>query len=156
MNIHVNKNFDEYKDDFFKGLPPRETLFGALTLLSGAGSFVACTLLFDMPQLISTYITILFTAPPAILGFFKIDNMSILKYCKKKRECKKNALFLYESEESIFIEEVAADKLSHHPIYKFFKEKCLKRKPNHSINQFLQKKRKGGKNELFKKSNAKI
>ncbi len=84
MNTPINKDFDKYKDDFFKGLTLRETLWAAGALAVG---FV-CMLLFIYYLKWNTYIATLATMPFVMLigfnGFFNKNGMTLYQYAGKK------------------------------------------------------------------------
>ena len=50
MQIPVNKNIDDYKDDVFKGLTLRQAAMAALTVASGILGFAIGHFLLGLPQ----------------------------------------------------------------------------------------------------------
>lgn len=105
MNIPINKNIDNYKDDFFKGLTMRQSIYSIATLVVGAGAFFVSGTVAGLPQMVSIYITMLFAIPTAVVGFVEIHGMTALEYIKKKKGAAGNQGYFYESEESAILEE---------------------------------------------------
>lgn len=98
MQIPVNKNIDSYKDDFFKGLSFRETLYSFLTLVMGTAAFFLCYLILKLPQTISLYIALPAAMPFAMAGFGKIHGLPIGEYLKLKRQAKRKPEYVYKPE----------------------------------------------------------
>lgn len=101
MNIPINRNIDEFKDDFFKGLTFRQTCFSAITLFSGTAGFVIVNVAFGIPQAISIYVTIMCAAPWAVWGFIRIKGMSAKDYLQKRFYVMAHPIFLYRSAEGL-------------------------------------------------------
>ena len=101
MIIRINKNIEEYKDDFWKGLTFRQTVFSVVTVILGAGSFFIANVIIGLPQMVSIYVAILFALPCALMGFMKIHGMTILQYLHCRRKVMEAPLFLYQSEKSV-------------------------------------------------------
>ena len=60
MQIPVNKNIDNYKDDFFKGLTMKQTLFAGLTLAVGVGVFVILNMVLHVYATLAIYLAVPF------------------------------------------------------------------------------------------------
>lgn len=107
MQIPVNKNFDTYKEDFWKGLTLSQTVCCILTLCIGTGGFLLFAFL-GLPAAVSLYLTFPLAFPAAAVGFLKIGGLSLLTYLKKRRSCERTPLYrfhpmyllLQESEET--------------------------------------------------------
>ncbi len=97
MNIPINRNIDEFQDDFYKGLSFRQTCFSAVTLVSGGAVFTFTYAILGIPQMLAVYLTIAAAAPWAAWGFIKIKGMPVNTYLKKRRELGKNPVLLYRS-----------------------------------------------------------
>lgn len=108
MNIPINRNIDEYQDDFYKGLSSRQVGYAVVLILTGGGAFGVSYFVLGLPQMFCIYITILFALPIAVTGFLKISGMSIPEFLKKRKLVIENPLFLYDSEESVYITDEAA------------------------------------------------
>ena len=90
MKIMVNDNIDEYKDDFYKGLTFRQTLFAGLAVMAGAAAFLIMHIFFGLPQSVALYAALPVVFPIAAAGFLKIHGMTLLEYLKARkavREC---------------------------------------------------------------------
>ena len=93
MKIPVNKNIDEYKDDFFKGLTLRQTVVAASTLAVGIGGFFLVHLIFGIPQSISLYIVMPLAFAVGASGSLKIHGMSPYQYISKKMRITREPLY---------------------------------------------------------------
>nr|WP_297884237.1 PrgI family protein [uncultured Blautia sp.] len=98
MNIPMNKNMDEYKDDFYKGMDAKQVGFAVLVILMGGGAFLAAQYIFHVPQLLSVYVAMVFAAPPAVVGFIPVYDMPMLKFLAVRRKVIDNSLLVYDSE----------------------------------------------------------
>ncbi|MCD8012441.1 MAG: PrgI family protein [Lachnospiraceae bacterium] len=95
MQIPVNKDIDDYKDDFFKGMTLKQTVMCALTLGVGAGCYFLCNAVLGLPQTVSLYLVFPAALPFAAAGFLKIDRMPPLEYLKRRREVTKTPLYRF-------------------------------------------------------------
>lgn len=96
MRIPVNKNIDNYKDDFFKGLTLKQTLYAALTLATGVGVFAILNMALHLEATVSIYLSVPFCVPVAALGFLKPHGMSLSEYRKKKKQMKAMPVLYFE------------------------------------------------------------
>lgn len=97
MNIPINRNIDEFQDDFYKGLSFRQTCFSAVTLVSGGTVFTFTYAILGIPQMLAVYLTIAAAAPWAAWGFIKIRGLPVNVYLKKRRALGRNPVLLYRS-----------------------------------------------------------
>ncbi|MCD7884276.1 MAG: PrgI family protein [Lachnospiraceae bacterium] len=95
MQIPVNKDIDDYKDDFFKGMTLRQTTMCVLTLAVGIGCYFLCNSVLGLPQTVSLYLVFPVALPFAAAGFLKIDGMPPLEYLKRRREVTQTPLYRY-------------------------------------------------------------
>lgn len=95
MQIPVNKNIDEYKDDFYKGLTLRQTLLAILTVAVGTIAFLFFNIVLNIAQSISLYLALPFAFPIAASGFLKIGGMPPLQYIRNRKRVIQAPLFLY-------------------------------------------------------------
>ncbi|MCD8154396.1 MAG: PrgI family protein [Clostridiales bacterium] len=95
MQIPVNKDIDDYKDDFFKGMTLRQTTMCVLTLAVGIGCYFLCNSVLGLPQTVSLYLVFPVALPFAAAGFLKIDGMPPLEYLKRRREVTQTPLYHY-------------------------------------------------------------
>lgn len=86
MNININDNFEEYHEDFVKGLNKRETLYVGIIIIVGAAVYLTAFLVFKMPSIICTYAVIPFVIPFALAGFYKIRGMTVPEWLRRRRE----------------------------------------------------------------------
>lgn len=94
MKIPVNKNIDEYKDDFFKGLTLRQTAAAALTLAVGIGVFFVCDIILGIPQGIALYLAMPLAFVTGASGFLEIYGMTPLQYIRKRLRIMRNPLYV--------------------------------------------------------------
>lgn len=85
MQIQVNKNLDEYRDDFYKGLTLKQTVLSVLTVVVGTGVFLVFHKVCGIGQTTALYLSFPVALPVAVSGFLKIHGMTFSEYLKKKR-----------------------------------------------------------------------
>ena len=95
MQIPVNKNIDHYKDDFFKGMTMRQSIFGIATVAAGSVAFLFFYLYLKLPVLPSVYLMLPVALPVAIAGFLRIDGKTPGEYLKLRRKTVKTPLYRY-------------------------------------------------------------
>lgn len=95
MQIPVNKNMDEYKDDFFKGLTFKQTMICIAALGTGIGVFLFFYLWMGLGQNLSVYLTLPFVFPIAASGFLKIGGMGPREYFQKKKVVRHHPIYYY-------------------------------------------------------------
>ena len=95
MQIPVNKNSDHYKDDFFKGMTMRQSIFGIATVAAGSVAFLFFYLYLKLPVMASVYLMLPVALPIAIAGFLRIDGKTPGKYLKLRRQTVKTPLYRY-------------------------------------------------------------
>ncbi len=98
MQIETNKNIDDYKDDFFKGLTLQQTVAAVAVLISAGGSFAVFYMVLGLPMSISIYAALPFSLPFAAAGFLKIHGISPYVYMKKKRAVQTHPVFVRNPE----------------------------------------------------------
>lgn len=96
MQIPVNKNLDEYKDDFYKGLTLKQTVLSVLTVIIGTGIFLLLYLICGIGQTIALYLAVLAALPVAASGFLKIHGLSLPEYFHKKKEVNRQTVFFFQ------------------------------------------------------------
>ena len=79
MQIPVNKNIDDYKDDVFKGLTLRQAAMAALTVASGILGFAIGHFLLGLPQEASLYCAFPLAFPVAAAGFGRIRGKQAIR-----------------------------------------------------------------------------
>lgn len=98
MMVPVNQNIDEYKDDFFKGLTMRQTMY-AIAAVAVSGGLMAFFLIYlKMNASVAMYITLPIVFPIIAVGFIKIHGMNFRDYLREKRKVKQRPVFFYEPE----------------------------------------------------------
>ncbi len=95
MVLYVNKNIDQYKDDFFKGLTFRQTMISAGAVICGACMFLLLYMGVGLPQSVSLYLTLPVVFPIAAAGFLRIHGMSLIEYMRRRRKVRENPIYLY-------------------------------------------------------------
>jgi len=96
VQIPVNKDIDDYKDDFFKGMTLRQTTMCVLTLAVGVGCYFLCNGVLRLPQTVSLYLVFPAALPFAAAGFVKIDGVSPFEYLKRRRAVTRRPLYRYQ------------------------------------------------------------
>lgn len=96
MQIPVNKNLDEYKDDFYKGLTLKQTVLSILTVIVGTGIFLLLYLICGIGQTIALYLAVLAALPVAASGFLKVHGLSLPEYFRKKKEVSRQMVFFFQ------------------------------------------------------------
>lgn len=96
MQIPVNKNIDDYKEDFFKGLTIRQTVTLTIALIAGVVIFGMLSWGLLLPPGVSMYLAFPATFLIAAGGFLKVHGMDMGTYLKKKRAVKKKRIYHYE------------------------------------------------------------
>ena len=86
MNTPINEDFDKYKDDFWKGLTLRETLWGGIALVVGASLMLFFTFYLKWDAFISTIIMMPFVTLIGFNGFYNKNGMTLREYLKRKKK----------------------------------------------------------------------
>lgn len=123
MQIPVNKNIDQYKDDFFKGMTMRQSVFGIATVTAGSVVFLFFYLYLKLPVMPSVYLMLPVALPVAIAGFLRIDGKTPGEYLKLRGKTVKTPLYRYSP---IMLQEPGPEEL----IQKDRKPKRMKDKGN--------------------------
>lgn len=98
MQIPVNKNLDEYKDDFYKGLTLKQTVLSVLTVVVGTGMFLLLHSICGIGQTAALYLAVLAALPLAASGFLKVHGLSLSEYFRRKREVTGQLIYRFEPE----------------------------------------------------------
>ena len=98
-DITIDDNYDELKEEFFKGLTFRQTVYGLLTILTGTAAFVVLGMVLKVPQMAAVYLAALAAIPVAANGFVTVYGMTILEFARHYQAIKKQKGYLYQSEE---------------------------------------------------------
>lgn len=124
-DIIIDENYDEIKEDFFKGLTRRQTLYGALTIIGGAALFYLFLIVLALPQTIALYLAIVFVIPIAASGFVQIYDMTIVDFIKMYIRTKNSQGLVYISEEDPDLEDLVVLQLEE----KYQKKNRIMQKP---------------------------
>ena len=98
MVIYVNKNIDDYKDDFFKGLTFKQTVISGIAVTTGVCMFLLLHLGLRLPQSLSLYLTLPVVFPLAAAGFVRIHGMNLMQYFRQRKKVRGNHTFVYYPE----------------------------------------------------------
>lgn len=104
-DITIDENYDEMKEEFFKGLTFRQAVYAAATVCCGAAVYAFFTLFVHLPNMLTLYLTVLLALPVGANGFMSIYGMTILEFLKRYRAVKQHPGYVYISEESPDMEE---------------------------------------------------
>lgn len=110
MNIQINRDFEQYTDDFFKGLSLRQTVYAAATVGVGAFMYLMPFYRWNLPSIVCIYMAIPCCLPVGLIGFFKINNMTFLEWLKARNRVTGGKPLLYISEEAHYTKPEAAKK----------------------------------------------
>lgn len=97
MNIPINKNIDEYKDDVYKGLSTHQIIYSVAVLGIGVAAFLLVKYYFHVPMILTVMVTAIVTMPVAFIGFMPICRMPVPEYLKKRKKVIENNTFIYET-----------------------------------------------------------
>lgn len=98
MMIPVNQDIDSYKDDFFKGLTMRQTLF-AVAAVVVSGELLAFFLLYlKLNASVAMYLTLPVAFPIIAVGFIKVHGIPLGDYLKRKKKVQQQSSFFYQPE----------------------------------------------------------
>lgn len=84
MQTPINQDIDKYKDDFFKGLSMKETIWGAGGFLVGAILIGFMYFYLHIPVSIAVFIALPFIAILALNGFYTKNGMSFIQLMRLK------------------------------------------------------------------------
>ena len=96
MMIQVNENIDEYREDFYKGLTLRQTLFSGGAVAAGAAAFLFLHIVIGLPQSIALYAALPAVFPIAAAGFLKIHGMTLTQYLKARRNVREHPVYYFK------------------------------------------------------------
>ena len=96
-DITIDENYDAVKEEFFKGLTFRQTVYAFLTILGGTATYTILLMVLHLPQIAALYLAVLIAVPVAANGFVASLGLTILEFVKRYREIKKHPGYLYKS-----------------------------------------------------------
>lgn len=99
-DILIDDNYDEMKENFFKGLTRRQTVYGSLTVILGAGLYYLFSMILRLPQIAALYLAIACVIPVAANGFLTIYDMTVVNFIKLYVKTKNGQGLIYLSEEA--------------------------------------------------------
>lgn len=100
MNIPINKDLEEeYKSEWVKGFTYKEVFFVIISMAIIVGATVITWKLTEKPIDMCIYIGLPFGFPTLILGFKKIQNLSVYAYLKEMIYEWKTRELTYDAEE---------------------------------------------------------
>lgn len=98
MMVPVNQNIDEYKDDFFKGLTMRQTMYAIAAVAVSGGLMTFFLLYLKMNASVAMYITLPIVFPIIAMGFIKVHGLNFREYLERKRKVQSQPVFFYQPE----------------------------------------------------------
>ena len=105
MNININENFENYHEDFLKGLSKREAAYAGAILVTGVAVYSIGLYLLGLPSQICTYLLIPFCLPIGVLGFYKNHGMTFIQWYRRMSEIHGSPPYVYKTEYLLEIEE---------------------------------------------------
>ena len=98
MMIPVNQDIDSYKDDFFKGLTMRQTLFAVAAVAVSGGLLALFLIYLKLNASVAMYLTLPVAFPIIAVGFIKIHGIPLGEYLKRKKKVEQQSSFFYQPE----------------------------------------------------------
>lgn len=98
MMIPVNQDIDSYKDDFFKGLTMRQTLFAVAAVVVSGGLLAFFLIYLKLNASVAMYLTLPVAFPIIAVGFIKIHGIPLGEYLKRKKKVQQQSSFFYQPE----------------------------------------------------------
>ena len=105
MNININENFENYHEDFIKGLSKREAAYAGAILVTGVVVYSIGLYLLGLPSQICTYLLLPFCLPIGVLGFYKNHGMTFIQWYRRMSEIHGSPPYVYKTEYLLEIEE---------------------------------------------------
>lgn len=100
MRININRDIEEaYKDQFMKGFTMRECGYIALALILALVVGYILYHFLSVPLSVSAYIALPFLAPPLLIGFVKIQGLTLIEYLKEILYERKIKELYYDADE---------------------------------------------------------
>lgn len=99
MQTPINQDIDKYKDDFFKGLTMKETMWGAGGFMVGAVLIGLQYFLLHIPVTIAVFFALPFIAILCINGFFQKNGMSFIQLTLLKIKISKSPTLVYRCDD---------------------------------------------------------
>ena len=96
--IPVNQDIDSYKDDFFKGLTMRQTLFAVAAVVVSGGLLAFFLLYLKLNASVAMYLTLPVAFPIIAIGFIKVHGIPLGEYLKRKKKVQQQSSFFYQPE----------------------------------------------------------
>ena len=115
MMIQVNENIDEYREDFYKGLTLRQTLFAGSAVAVGAAAYLFLNIMIGLPQTAALYAALPVVFPIAAAGFLKIHGMTLSQYLKARKRVKENPVYYFKPQLMKLMEETGLEDGEAHP-----------------------------------------
>ena len=98
MMIPVNQDIDSYKDDYFKGLTMRQTLFAVAAVIVSGGLLAFFLLYLKLNASVAMYLTLPVAFPIIAVGFIKVHGIPLGEYLKRKKKVQQQSSFFYQPE----------------------------------------------------------
>ena len=99
MRININKDLDEYKDEFAWGFTVRELIFLLITLVIIVLVGLGIWFIFHPFPAVCVYCAIPFGIPTMVIGFYKKQGLTLIQYLKEIRYEKSTSDLCYEANE---------------------------------------------------------
>lgn len=99
MQTPINQDIDKYKDDFFKGLTMKETLWGASGFLVGVILIGLQYFVLNVPVTIAVFLALPFISVFAINGFYSKNGMSFIQLTILKFKISKSPTLVYKCDD---------------------------------------------------------
>lgn len=96
MQTPINQDIDKFKDDFFKGLTMKETMWGAAGFLVGVILIGFQYFYLHIPVEIAVFIALPFIAILAINGFYTRNGLSFIQLTLLKFKISKSPTLVYK------------------------------------------------------------
>ena len=95
MQIPVNTNIDNYKDDFFKGFSAKETAYAGVILLIYLICYTVLTFCLFVPQTMAMYLSLPLPLAVGLAGMAKVTGHDVAGNLLKKYQIAKMPVYYY-------------------------------------------------------------
>lgn len=99
MQTPINQDFDRYRDDFFKGLSKRETLWGALAFIVGVALIGVFFFKLHIPVQIAVFLALPIMALLGINGFYQRNGLSFIQIIGLKLKVKNSKVLVLKCDD---------------------------------------------------------
>lgn len=112
LRFEINEDIGKYQTEVWKGLNLRQVKGALIVGIIGIASFCLLHLLFLVPMLLATWMTMLLCLIGALILFVRVEEMNLLVFLDKKWKYRYHSGYYYESEAFCRYEEYIMEETS--------------------------------------------